>query len=814
MLRMILLSVFAGLILCSSPAFAQQDSTLTTDKTSDGDNILGPSFTTTPITGSDQLYSPIVSRKFYEIAYDLANPDDVIGQELDVAIVFLTAAMKLDRDNKDALPLLIKFATRNLEYDYSNLVYNLLNEYVDENADLGIVRKAISYLLERLNSREDREKFLEQILQTIGSKNVILSSDIATLLGLLKVEKADIQSAQRYLIQAYRSNRYNRQAFENLNKIAPQQIAPATYLERLRLALRVDPSEMDNAILFAQNAEMLELYDVSAAAYKYCADLFTYLYPSEVLPARIYIPWALSCYNSNQYVADCLNIAKRVRREGRFDLRIEAIVGKAAIKMQDGQLATNTLQTAEKEAKKLAQEVQTIPPEQASESQNKIRQERAEQLAWFYCFALPNPKNAVFWANEAFSIEPNSPVAASLLAYALTSDNQAEWATHLIENFPPNQILTLTKAQIELAQGKTESSIELLKKAVSYDSGSFAAERAKDILANEGQSYEPPVDPRSVLAMLRSVFGQMLVPNFAPPDKIMSVQLKLPGNELAYGTEITGSIAITNNSPEPLIINDNSMFMGFIRIDAKISGDLDLQIPNLISEKIRTVFLIEPGGSMLVPLRLSTGQLQRTLDTYPQATLEIEFTLYLDPVVMGNEVAQRLTYLEPVHASIKRKGVELSDSYLRNRFNSLTTGQLAQKIQTARLFVGLLLEQYAMSDRRPPYNFMYADWIAPLLRSALLHESGLLRSTGPDEWIVKVYTLADMLPLPLDIELITAVSESLNSDKWPARLMAVYLLAQSPQSRFGKVLEWLSKYDQNREVKNMANVMLEFPAPE
>ncbi len=809
MFRMIFLSVFAVFVFCSSFVFAQPNSPQTTDTASINDNVLGPSRITSTVSASEQLYSPVVSRVFYDIAYELTNSEDASGQDLDEAIVFLTAAMKLDRDNKDIRPLVIKIATRDQEQDYSDLVYNLLLNYTDEKADLEIVRKAVSYLLERLNSREDREKFLESILQTIGGRNIVLASDIATLLGLLKAEKADLQSAQYYLIQAYKNNRYNRQAFEKLAEIAPEQIAPATYLERLRLALRVDPSSIDNAIALAQNAEKIELFDVSAAAYKYSADLFTYLYPSEVLPARIYIPWAISCYNSREYVADCLNIAKRVRREGRFDLRIEAIVGKAAIKMHDGQLATNTLKTAEKEAKRLVQESQPVPSGLISSSVNQLRQERAEQLAWFYCFALPVAKNAIFWANDAFSNEPNSPIAASLLAYALTNDNQAEWAKHLVENFPPNQILTLTKAQIELAEGRTESAIKLLNEAIAFDPGSFAAERAKEILANEGQNYEPAVDPRSISAMLMSVFGHSLVPSFVPPEQIISVQLQLPGNEFAYGTEITGNVAITNKSAEPLIINDNSMFKGFIRIDAQISGDMDIQIPNLVSEKVRTVFLIEPGRSMLIPLRLNTGQLKQMLDIYPQASLDIEFTLYLDPVVMGDKIANRLTYLEPVEAQIKRPGVELSDSYLRNRFNSLTTGQPGQKIQTAQLFVGLLLEQCAMSDRKPPYQFMYAEWIAPLLRNSLLHESGLLRNPGRNEWIVKVCTMAEMLSLPLDSELISVISESLNSDKWPARLMAVYLLAKSPQSRFGKVLEWTSKYDQNQEVKNMALVMLE-----
>ncbi len=801
-------------LCCSTSAQAQPDSRYSILDTR------GSSRTDPPTAGFDRnpallgrassienrkLFSSSVSQKFYEIAYELtsassrlgearrspaaepAHSEDVNGPQLDQAIVFLTAAMKLDKNARDARPLLIKLACREPEKDHSALVYNLLMDYVDESADVEIAKKAVVYLLGQLNTREQREKLLEQILETLGGKNVILGSELSTLLGLLKAEKADLEAAEFYLMQAYKRNRYNKLAFAKLAELKPERIGPAIYLERLRLALRENPSDIEAALTFAQQAEQLQLYETAAGVYEYCADLFTYLYPSEALPARIYLPWAISSYNTQRNQSKCLQIAQRIQREDRFDLRLEAIAGKAATKIGNGELATQIFQAAEKKALSSIDE---------------------KQLAWFYCFVLPFPNKALDWANRAYETEHNSPAAAAILAYALVMNNQMEWAKPLINNSQQSQIADLTLAQIQLAEGQKDSAIETLKTAIIKDPGSFAAERAKEILAQQGEKYTPPIDPNAVLTMLENVFGRTLVPVFTPPEKIFSVQLNIRGNEFPYGSEFGGNVTIINNSAEPFVISDDALFKGNIRIDADVSGDLNKTIPNLVSAKIRTALLIEPGRSILIPLRLITGELKKTLLTYPQASLDIEFTLYLDPVTTSlqkeGKITNRLTYLEPTRVRIKRPGIALTGQYIRSRFNLISKGSVGQKIKTAQLFTGLLREQNEMLKRKPLYRFKSADWMEPLLRSALLHESGLLHNPANGQWVVKVHTMAEMLSLPLDYELISAVAKNLNNTNWPVRMMAVYLLSKNADRNFDKVLDWTAKNDSSELVRDMA----------
>jgi hypothetical protein len=768
----------------------------------------------------DQLFSSSVSEKFYEIAYGLANSEDVSPSHLEQAIVFLNAAAKLDNNNRGVHTLLIKLACQATEQDHSTLVYNLLINYINESADVEVAKKAILYLLQRLDISEQRERFLEQMLAIADGKNNVISSELYTLLGLLEAEKTDFEAAESHLIQAYKSNKYNKLAFAKLAEIRPERIGPEIYLERLRLELRENPSNINVVLRFAQQLERLQLYETAAAVYEYCADLFSYLYPSNPLPARIYLPWAISCYNSERGQTRCLQIAHSIQQKGRFDLRLEAIAGKAAVKLGNGQLATQIFQAAEKKAQQLLIQTPQTPMSGTSTDltdrrlsqnpsdvlySNDSQQVSMKELAWFYSFVLPFPDKAVHWANKAYSAEPNSPETRAFLAYALLMKNQIEWARPVIGSHKRNQIADLALAQIQLSDGHRDSAIETLNIVIAKDPSSFAAERAKEILDQQGAEYIPPVDPNIVLTTLESVYGRTLIPIFTRPDKAISGELNIQGDEFPYGSEINGTVELMNQSFEPLVIKDGAMFEGNIRIDAEISGDLNTRIQNVASIKFRSALLIEPNRSISIPVRLMLGEFRHILLTCPQASLDIEFILYLDPVTDDRgQLMNRLTYIEPARVRIKRPGIKLTGKYLRDRFNLISKSFVGQKIKTAQLFTGLLREQHAMLNRKPLYRFMYADWMEPLLRSALLHESGLLRNFADGEWIVKVHTMAEMLSLQLDYELIDAVAKNLNNTNWPVRMMAVYLLAKAPDGNFDKVVDWTAKNDSNGLVRNMA----------
>ena len=738
----------------------------------------------------ERQFSPSVSREFYDIAYQIAKNEQFGPNGVQQALIFLKATLELDDRAKYALPDMIKLATKYSEPDYSQIVRDLLNDYVDESADLEIAGKAVRYLLERLDSREEREELLQKLQMSVGKKNAALASEMNTLLGILSIEKSDNEVATYYFMTAYNINRYNKLAFEKLSELVGDQLKQSIYLGYLRLVLSENPLNIEAALAFAQYARQVQLYQIASEAYEYCADLFGYLYPNEDMLQTIYLPWAISCYNTNRNQYKCLQIAKKIGDKERYDLFLEGIAGKAALKIGRLEQAKQVFENAEEKIKQLLE---------GNENSENIT---AVQIAWFYCFAMPDAEKAIFWANKAYSSDPNSSESAAILAYALVINEQSELAKPIVENYEQNQISALALALIQLTEKKKAIALETLKKAITYDTGTLEAEKAKEILLQQGSDYVLPFDTEVILTEYQNNLGELAVPKFVSPDKIISLQINVRGSKFSYGKEFGGVLALTNNSSEPLVISNDGLFSGNIRVDAQVTGDIVKYIPMLVSMAIRPSSPIGPGKNILVPLRLFSGELRKILFAYPQASLDIEFTAYIDPVLFReggkSKILNRITDIEPVKVSVKRPGVELSTEYLQNRFASFRRGRQGQKISAATLFSGLLMEQTALANRQPPYQFMYEDWMPEMLKSSLKH------NLGDNDWIVKAHTMAAMLSLPLDYGLISEVSANLSDVHWPVRLITIYLLAQNSNSNPGKILNWTAKYDSNALVREMA----------
>jgi hypothetical protein len=188
------------------------------------------------------------------------------------------------------------------------------------------------------------------------------------------------------------------------------------------------------------------------------------------------------------------------------------------------------------------------------------------------------------------------------------------------------------------------------------------------------------------------------------------------------------------------------------------------------------------------------GELDRFLRFHPQADVELNLTGYIDPVEVQGELFNNLSALEPAEISVQRGGINLTTQYLQNRLNSL--GRSRPK--SGDLFIGLLKEEQIMSDKEPPYPMMYAEWMPELLKSAI---DQVLTQDG---WIIKVRSLLEMESLELDYQLTSAVAGCLNSEHWPTRLAAVYLLSKSSQEGFDKALDHIANYDSNEFVRDMA----------
>ncbi len=749
-----------------------------------------PIATAQPVSEGEQLSSESCSLAFYNLASDIIHSENIDQLKAEQAIVLLKAARDLNNDADYFVCDLIQLSWRYSERNRSDLIYELLTGYLDEKADRSTLKMAASYLLDKTNNRDEREQLIGELLLILRAKSNYLSSELLTSSGLLRTELSD-PNASRFFISAYNTNKYNRLAFAKLLELVPEQVNSIVYLEYLRNIFGENPLDIDAAVNFAEHARKLQMYQTATDAYEYCSQLYRYLYPSQKLPSYIYLPWSISAYNTERNQYKCLQITNEVEKEVGFDLILKAVAAKASMKMDNTEQAEKIFEEAEKKAKA------NYFTNTGTQSQpSKI--ETCSSLAWFYCFAREDANQALEWATKAHAIEPNSPTTNGLLAYSLVMKEQIQQAEEIAQKFQLNQIANLALALVQISQGQRQAAIQSLKEAIEKDAGSFEAEFARQKLSEQAEKYTPQFNAQAIERVLTNSLKRPLVPKFMPPDKILSVQANLRGTRFTYDTDFEASLTITNNSTEPLIISDNGLFSGNIRVDAKIRGDINKDIPKLLSVKYQPTVQIKSKKSLLIPLNLNIGELRRTLANHPQASLGILFTFYLDPFITEDKkVENSLADIEPLVYRATRTAEKISSASLRRQINSLSRGHQGQKLRTAKLFAALLAEQQDMQKRLISYKPVYADWMPAVLKSILQE------CLKDEDWNVRTQTMAAMAEMILDSTLTNDVAENLDDNEWPVRLMALYLLAKNGYSS-GKILDWTARYDSNQLVREMA----------
>jgi tetratricopeptide (TPR) repeat protein len=557
---------------------------------------------------------------------------------------------------------------------------------------------------------------------------------------------------------------------------------------QMRAVLSINPYDFDLAARYADALMHFQLYEAAADAYEYAAEVYRFFYPNQSLPDAIVHGWLLSCYHSDRMQTKCLEIAEIYRSPDRLDLMLEAVAGKVLIRMGQADKGRRLLTSAAENAESLLTEKerpQTIYP---------------EHLAWFYSFVQEEPERALAWSNQAFEESPERKGVKEMFAYAMALNGQYELARQ-DANSPgvKTQIALLTTAMAELAKEQKQTALDSLRKAIEMSPESFVAEKAIGLLKEQESAYIPAVDPAVIGEALKDQYQDRIVPDFMEPSKRYSVKLLFSGSDFLYGDEFQPRLVLENTSSDALVISDDGLLQGRIRIDAVLEGGLNAEIPDLLSMRFRPSKPVLPGEHLSIPLDLHSGPLRKLLMTYPQAETAIRFTVYLDPVISSSGgVENRVKTTDPVQAKIYRRGVMLTRNFLLQRLDVLSKGQPGKKYQAAALFTGLLAEHQALALNR-------ADFKHVPVEKALLTDAVRKLLVDPD-WKIRVYTLDCLasLSMPVDTEIMGEISDNLNHDKWPVRMMAMYLLANAQPESFQKVLNWTSQHDNYPLNRSMA----------
>ncbi|MEN8128217.1 MAG: hypothetical protein ABFR90_10500 [Planctomycetota bacterium] len=746
---------------------------------------------TSPALNTESLFSESIAALFVKQAYEVYQEDPLDSMRAEQAMAFLSAAASLN-SSSDFIPeqmLRIGAGSCRSGDDYTNNLTWALGRYLDSRSDLEVASAGLRCILEQINTRIDREVLLEKLLREYSSVNPVFASDLATQLGLLAVEKADMQTAENYFVGAYRLNAYNQLAYSKLLELsAARGDSPETMLHllQLRRALEVNPYDLDSALRYADMLLRFRLYKAASDAYKYIAQAHQLLHSDLALPEEVIHGWLLSCYRGDRMERKCLEIAEVYRDPDRLDLVLEVVAGKVLIKLGQADKGEHLLESAVQKAETLLS------------AENGSKSTYPEHLAWYYSFIQEEPEKALAWGNQAFQESPDRKGVKEMFAYSLVLNGQHDLAQQYVES-SNTQIALLTTAMIELSQEQKQAALETLRAVIEMSPESFVAEKAMGLLKDSESDYIPAVDSDTIQQGLAQQYRGRVVPEFMVPSRRYSAKLLFNGSDFLYGARFLPRLVIENTSSEALVISDDGMLQGHIRIDAALEGDINVKVPNLLTMRFRPSKPILPGEHFSIPLDLNCGKLRKLLMTYPQAEVAVHFTAYLDPVVSpSGKIGSRIVNTEPIHAEIRRKAVTLSRNFLLQRLDVLSKGQSGQKYQVASLFTGLLAEQKT-------FSLSHADYEHVQIEPALLVDA-VRKILVDDDWKIRVYALDCLFSLSISSEkgVVSEVSESLNHEKWPVRLMAMYLLAKAHPESFQKVLDWNGQHDAHPINRRMA----------
>jgi len=734
--------------------------------------------------GVEPLYSPAAAALLSRVGMDAYSLDPYSSRTIEKTMTFLEASLILDDQIGTSWENLLKVSASGMTNpnDYSIQIRDALRQYVNEQANLAVINQAVAYLLGRQNTRLDREVALAKLLHIYQERSPAFVSELYTQMALLEIERADFTSALGHLNQAYMLDPYNSLAFSKFVEITALSDTPIPivhFVLQLRRALEANPLDLRIAKAYADILRQTQLYEAAQKAYQYSADLYGYLYPGRPVPLEILQPWSLCAFQTERTLNLCLVLADQAASDGRADLSLEAMAGLAAIHLGQSEKGRQRLETAAQSAARQVKQTggsSTVMP---------------ENLCWFYNFVLPDPEQALAWGHEAVSVHPDSMEARALFAYALAQNGQDGPAQEYIQGAPQNDpVILFTKSLIMINEEKTAEALPALKTVVSSGPETLVGYRAAQLLKKNGSEYISPIVSSEILNELKAEFGDQITGKMAPLSQLIRAKLSMSGSEYMYGSDLQASVVIENIGQRNLIISDTGLFKGLIRIDAQVNGDLRKSIPALIETQIRPGRMIRPGQHAAVSVNLMQGQLRTLLRTHPQASVEVELTLRLDPPQEGQEITGKDgLHLAPVSQTLRRRGIELTRDFLMQRLDGVARGKEGQKYRSAELFTGLLAEQYAARSQKVDYRFVRAE--PQLLLDAVR------RLLADNDWIIRLQTMATFtdVTLPMEYSLIDSVSDNLSHERWPVRMMALFVLSQKESTNFNSVLDWTSRYD-------------------
>jgi hypothetical protein len=744
------------------------------------------------------------------------------------ACIFLQTTVQLDYKNDIAWHDLMFLLTTDTINDPGRATQAVIQYSSLRPKDERPIDVWLRYRLNLLNDLETREYFLDQNISALQDYPAV-KSQILTRLGKMAWEKgiidnippamgkSEIIGARSRFIEAANVDINNTDAIAALLELPPPALAEISSLQFMpekqqarlqaqqraikfqqelysallwRLRLRHNPYDLQRLLLLIETLDRIACHELAQEYYDYAYKLLDLTDELEDFTHELRFKQLVSAYSGKLY-SNCLDIAQQALKNKPNDLLISGLQAKAMLELGMKTKAQNImLQAAESAREKL------------STAQNPDPQLQSE-LAWFYCFIDPDPVLALQYAQTAHQALPDDARTADIFAYAQTMNEQFETAQALLETTnSEDPIAALAWAKILLAQNNNSAARQKLEKIEPAQSGILTEEIQQilsEISADSPDSKttpeipttadtetavtetktvaSPPKNSERITASLRAEFNGNDLLIIDAPEKVVRCSLWLSKDIFQYGDPILAQLYLSNISDSDkqdtlLALGPDSWIDPHVLITAEVDPPDSGFSSGILSHRyLIQNTLLSAGKSNSLTESLTIGPLGHILNNHPQQEYRITFRAILDPVPDGKGgFTGKIPAIQPPPVTITRKAFSPTPQRLNAYLNTLTTGEVNERIRATQLMAGLLREYQLARRQRLNYNVRSIDEraIREIISRNLSHTDNRVRA-----W--SAYALHS-LPLAADSPEGQKLAELLNDYAWFVRFMAINTL--------------------------------------
>lgn len=624
----------------------------------------------------------------------------------------------------------------------------LANYVQRQGDDISAHLNWIALELEALQTAEARAEFCRSRLTAPGLPGKV-ASDLHRRLADFHFSRAERDKAAteaKAAVEAYELNFAARQLLDLVATSPGSAPADGPALDELMLAVAVSPNDPDLAMHAARRLMEINLPEPAERLYAHTVALLRILDPQG---------------------------------------QIASVMTDRAVAL----LALGRNADAEKQIEEAAEQWKVL----LAKYQGTLGPRLTAEMAWFYAFHKPEPRQAETLARVALAEAPDSIVARRALGASLRQLGRLdESKTELAPIVDKDVAAAAEYAQVLAANKEDDLAKQTVDRATTRPAG--ATDQLAMVRAARAAGVSLPTSRPAPADATRAVqrFPWPVLDYPLRPDKYLSLTLSVPQDEMAAGEPWLLTARLKNVGTFPITIGPDMMVSPDLLVSVTTDGDTVRSTgPTLRFSFNRTPQLL-PGESVQITHTIDLGAIRSGIIGTPQIAHNVTVGAVLSPVTMVSAEGQELVapdvgglLAEPL--KFRRVAFVPIDSKMRELVAGIRSADPFARIRSTEVFAMLLAEHQHLQARRLQYAARPID--------AAIVQSAVLSMAGDPDWYVRARLAEVVRWIALDKTATQAATNMLSDPHWLVRGLAMRALADHQGAAFQPILAHAAKAD-------------------